>query len=486
MGKKYASIKRRPKEEAKPSPRTIAHNQRYSQSEDLLPIEHRLENYHLVKVSNATKTFHNWKVENEERYDKVRGRKLRSNAHRLESLVIILSGEQVAKCNPDAIWENALKFKEWFETRYKTKVRTMDWHRDEGHVNDDGEVERNDHVHLEFDNVNEDGKMVRRLFSNGDVIGFQDKIAEIYKPLGFIRGEDTAKRNRSDEPKIGLGQKAWKKKRTKETLATTADVKKLNKALYAELQEAKALSSEYRAIDEEMRKLKADAKAKVLTIQELEKIAYRMSTKKVKVRNKILTKQVKTSYKEILENQETKEIPDMQDFLEEVSAMDIQGNKELVEKIKQAKKTVIEIRASGKAKREAIASAQEQIVLVHTEPAKRVIKEVEIEKVVEVIKEVEIEKIVIKEDTTRIEVLESTIAIQEDSLIAKDVEIASLKLELLNALSKLMKFSCKFIDRIKTGLSKVHDTHEIVIDDDAILSTMNDDIVTDTNSNPGM
>jgi hypothetical protein len=107
----YASIKRRPKTETKPGPGTLAHNQRLANNIDLLPEENRLPNYHLNKLSNFTKVFNNWKALNEERYQDINNRKLRSDAHRLESLAIILSEEQVGKCNPNDIWENAQKFK---------------------------------------------------------------------------------------------------------------------------------------------------------------------------------------------------------------------------------------------------------------------------------------------------------------------------------------------------------------------------------------
>ena len=292
----YASIKRRPKAEAKPSPGTLAHNQRLANNIDLLPEENRLPNHHLNKLSNVTKVFNNWKALNEERYQDINNRKLRSDAHRLESLAIILSEEQVGKCKPGDIWENAHKFKEWFETRYKTTVRTMDWHRDEGHIDDEGNVVRNEHIHLEFDNVNDDGKMVRKLFSKGDLVGFQDKIAEIYKPLGFIRGEDTAKKNRGDKPKLGIPQREWKKTKTieakakKEPLAKLKDIQAINEQLRAELKTLKAKRENYAKLEAEIELLKEQAKAKELTIEELHKVE-----EKLKADNKTLQRLAYTS-----------------------------------------------------------------------------------------------------------------------------------------------------------------------------------------------
>jgi hypothetical protein len=219
-------------------------------NDELLPPKYRLENYHFSRVKNITKAVNEWIEENEKRYQATHGRKLRSDANRLESLAIILSGEQVKKCSPDEIWERAIGFKEWFEKKYKTTVRTMDWHRDEGSVNRFGQVSRNDHIHLEFDNVNTDGKMVRRLFSKGDLIRFQDQIAEIYRPLGFVRGEDTVKKNRHDTPKRGVGQKEWKRKKKAENLEKAEkQIAEDNNIIYAHIVERR----EWLATKEELK-----------------------------------------------------------------------------------------------------------------------------------------------------------------------------------------------------------------------------------------
>ena len=245
----YASVKKRTKDAKAPCPFTFIHNARLDKNiEYLLPKHLRLKNYHMTSISNATKTFNSWKRENEDRYEKIRNRKLRSDAHRLESLLIILSEEQVNKCNPNEIWERAKLFKEWFEMKYETIVRTMDWHRDEGHSdedeNDDHKLEtRNNHIHLEFDNVNNQGKMVRRLFSKGDLKIFQDKIAEIYSPLGFIRGKDTTKRHRDDKPKRGLGQEAFRSKKKAES--REKNIKREMELLGEELQKWQAKDTHY-------------------------------------------------------------------------------------------------------------------------------------------------------------------------------------------------------------------------------------------------
>jgi len=424
----YASIVRRNKGEAKPSPGTIAHNQRFVQPPDLLPEEHRLENYHLVKISNATKTFKTWETENEERYQDKNGRKLRSDALKVESLAIILSGEQVAKCEPEDIWNNALKFKKWFEKRYKTKVRVMDWHRDEGSIDEKGEVKRNDHIHLEYDNVNEDGKMVRRLFSKGDLIGFQDKIAEIYKPLGFKRGEDTSKKKRSDKPKIGIPQKKWKKKKIKEELAKVSDVKKINKNLRDVLKEAKAKAPEYRELEAKIRQLTIDAKANILTISELEEQAYTTVKVKKKLGKKTFYMKKKKSYKELYE-------------------------KELMAKIASTPPKPAEKSKEEERLRAELFATKAKLAKITAQPEKVIEKEKIIE--VEVIKEIEIEKIVYREDTVRIEALEDELVILGHTIKQKNAQIANLKQKLITILTNISKSAHSFINSLKIGITEM-------------------------------
>ena len=267
----FASIIRRPKSESKPSIGTLLHNQRIVIPKNLLPAEYRLQNYHHITITNATKTFKQWEKENEERYKKLNKRKLRSDAHRLESLVIVLSGDQVATQDPNEIWAKAQIFKKWFENKYKTQVRTMDWHRDEGHI-DEGHIQKsnaliNDHIHLEFDNVNLEGKMVRKLFSKGDLIAFQDKIAEIYEPMGFVRGQ---KKSLGATPKRGIPQKKFRQIKINEAAkAKIKNVNEENQKLRAEMQAQGAKRADYAALEEEVRLLRKRSKENNLTIDEL-------------------------------------------------------------------------------------------------------------------------------------------------------------------------------------------------------------------------
>ncbi len=259
---KYAAIVTRKPKEAKPSPGTVVHNQRYGNFNDLLAEKFRKPNMHLTRISNATKTFNAWAKENEKRYKEKKKRKIRSDAHLLESLAIVLSVEQVDKNAPEDIWKKAIEFQKWFEKEFDTTVRTMDWHRDEGHVKN-GKAIINEHIHLEFDNVDSNGDMVRRRFSKGVKSMLQDKIAEIYKPLGFIRGE----KNEPGKGRRGLGQKDYKKKKKREQLDY---IEEQNRKMRAMLKSEKAKREAYAKVEKIIKALKLKNKEGELSNKEIQ------------------------------------------------------------------------------------------------------------------------------------------------------------------------------------------------------------------------
>ena len=242
------------------------------------------------------------RTENEARYQDKHNRKLRSDAVRVESALLILSEEQVARCNPDEIWQKCIEFKEWFELEFHTKIRAMDWHRDEGAVDEKGElISRNNHVHIEYDNVDKEGEMVRRKFSKGALYKLQDKTAEIFKPLGFERGNDSrkdpnytvkrglsikeyrAKMKREKDAKMKKENEA-KQKFNRQILAKAKDVNQTNRELKQEqkrireaMKQVEAERQDYAMLEQknsdirrEMQELKNKVKDEELTIKELE------------------------------------------------------------------------------------------------------------------------------------------------------------------------------------------------------------------------
>ena len=284
---KFASVKIRERGKIKaPTLHSILHNSRIGKEATyLLPKEYRRSNYHASKISNATKTWENWVAAIENRYKNAHKRKLRSDAVRIEEGLIVLSDEQVRNCDPDQIWAKMQEFARWFEERHNTEVLSLDWHRDEGEIVN-GKPTYNEHAHFLFADVDRNGNKVRSNWqrSGEELREMQDKIAELFAPLGFERGIA----NQQKEYRRPREQRQYKAKEEKEEIVKraaqliksqidkidtrTAKIKDLNeenKRLRAALKEAGAKREQYAELESLVRDLRSRIKTRDLTIEEL-------------------------------------------------------------------------------------------------------------------------------------------------------------------------------------------------------------------------
>jgi hypothetical protein len=283
MMSKFASVKIRDRKKIKPpSLHSLLHNQRLSADANyLLPTEYRKDNYHLNPISNATKVWNEWNNKIQERYKKSHKRKMRSDAISIEEGLIVLSAEQVEQCDPDAIWKKAQEFKAWFEKRHNTEILSLDWHRDEGIVENDKAI-LNEHIYFLYADVDADGNKIRNQWqrSGAELREMQDKIFEIFKDLGFKRGI----KNQKKEYRRPTEQR---KHKAEQTVAKLKDIKEANKTLRALLKDNKAGREQYAELEATVKELQEQAK-----VQKLEGLAYTGETKKV--RNKITKKKCKS------------------------------------------------------------------------------------------------------------------------------------------------------------------------------------------------
>ncbi|HIA03348.1 MAG TPA: hypothetical protein EYN66_15810 [Myxococcales bacterium] len=281
---RFASVKIRERGKIKaPTLHSILHNSRIGKEATyLLPKEFRRSNYHAAKISNATKTWENWVAVIEDRYRNAHNRKLRSDAVRIEEGLIVLSDEQVRNCDPDQIWQKMQEFARWFEERHNTEVLSLDWHRDEGEIVN-GEPTYNEHAHFLFADVDRSGNKVRSNWqrSGEELREMQDKIAELFAPLGFERGIA----NQQKEYRRPREQRQYRQKQKKEKIVKRAakliksqidtahakikDLNEENKRLRAALKEAGAKREQYAELESLVRDLRSRIKTRDLTIEEL-------------------------------------------------------------------------------------------------------------------------------------------------------------------------------------------------------------------------
>ncbi len=276
---KFVSVKiRERKKTAPPNLHSLLHNLRYGKLPSyLLPKELRQENYHLHPTMSAEKNWNKWNDEIQARYTKEHKRKMRSDSVALEEGLIILSDEQVRNCNPDEIWEKMLEYIKWFEERFDTKVRTLDWHRDEGEI-ELGRVKYNEHAHFIFDDVDSRGEKIRNKWSRygTELKEMQDKVAEIFAAIGFIRGvplkEGEERPYRTPKQQRKHAAKKVEQKLIKTINKGKAKIKDVTteaEKIRKELKKEKAKRAEYAELEALTKKLKAEAKAKELTMEEL-------------------------------------------------------------------------------------------------------------------------------------------------------------------------------------------------------------------------
>jgi hypothetical protein len=201
--------------------------------------------------------------------------------------------------------EDVLKLIKKLENDLDTKVFQVAIHRDEGHlvhkqtgltlasgkdffanpddkklyfdskfekpINlEDFEIRKNYHAHVEFMGLDSTGASVSRKINRTYLRNLQTETAQI---LGMERGKTKGAKH--------LEPNEFKNLKSKETVAvyvSTADLKKENARLRAELKERGATREDYAKLEAENKRLKELVKSKNLTIEELKK-----STKKIEI-----------------------------------------------------------------------------------------------------------------------------------------------------------------------------------------------------------
>jgi hypothetical protein len=139
------------------------------------------QSYTFTSHEELTEHWNSWQAEARQRYstNPNHKRKIKSNAVLIEEGLIII-GTDVVVTNEN-IESIAKDFIKRFEEDNRTQVRHWSYHNHEGHKNENGEEKINRHVHFLFDNVNNDGEMVRRNWARSYLEKLQEDIYEVSK-----------------------------------------------------------------------------------------------------------------------------------------------------------------------------------------------------------------------------------------------------------------------------------------------------------------
>lgn len=332
----------------KPSGANLAHNSAVNKATYWLNDGNKIiqsQSYNNTHEVNAD--WIKWENEARERYlqNEKNQRAIKSNAVLLEEGLIIIGTDVNAK---EKDIEKIVKdFVAKFEKDNNTKVRHWAYHNHEGHE-EDGKEHINRHVHFIFDNVDNNGTMVRRNWKRDYFRQMQTDIFDISKK--YIKNIERAKESEYEEVEIEdrivkvntrkqIHHRVFRNMKENEQIADLKEektiLKKENSSLKGQVTRNK---NEKEKLKEELQKLKDESKdlRAELQLQKAEKEAYQQ----LDYLNKQLQEQLKIGRKSFEEAK--KEIEDLREKLikKEEDFKEIEDLK----KEKEHLKSVIEVK----------------------------------------------------------------------------------------------------------------------------------------------
>lgn len=205
----------------------------------------------------------------------------------------------IVNFNKDHTMDDLQKVAKYLEDTLDTKVFQIAMHKDEGHIDEDGNAIKNYHAHIEFMGLDSTGASVRRKLDRKYLIELQDKVAELLK---MERGINYTKEQKPRPKRLDTYEfKEMKKKETAAKLAKQKDLKAEIASLREQLKEQGANRSDYAELEQLSRELKAKIKAKDLTIAEMQKSIQKIQNevKSLKSENETLRELDEKRQKEI-------------------------------------------------------------------------------------------------------------------------------------------------------------------------------------------
>lgn len=210
----------------------FSHNSR--EDKTVNSIFHDEENYVSCNRAEAIKMYRSELKTRSEAYKKRTGQKLQKKSITHLSAIVNLNAHHTE--------DDLKKVCDYLEQTLDTKIIQSSIHRDEGHLNEDGENIKNLHAHLEFMGIDSEGKSIRRKLSKGILSMLQTNIAKILK---MERGINYAK-TKTPRPKR-LNTYEFKKAKEMEAKAIE-QMKRAKKELKEEVAKTRAMLQENKAV----------------------------------------------------------------------------------------------------------------------------------------------------------------------------------------------------------------------------------------------
>jgi len=142
-------------------------------------------NYYNLGAKQAIQAFHKELGKRIVKYEKRTGKKLPKNTIKHISAIVNLDERHNQ--------EDIKKLVKYLEEKLGTRVIQVAIHKDEGHINEDGERHINYHAHLELVGLDAEGRSIRKKLDRKMLREIQTEVAKI---LGMERGQDVRKTRR--------------------------------------------------------------------------------------------------------------------------------------------------------------------------------------------------------------------------------------------------------------------------------------------------
>ena len=175
----------------------------------------------------------------------------------------------IVNLNQNHTLDDVKKVASLLERELDTKVFQIALHRDEGHINDEGEEVVNFHAHIEFMGLDQEGRSIRQKLKKKMLMDLQSETAMVLK---MERGKEYVKGMHPRPKRLDTYEyKAHKKEESKTVKAKQKDLKEDISKLKKQLQEQGAKREQYAQLEQLNRDLKAKIKDKNLTIEKMQK-----------------------------------------------------------------------------------------------------------------------------------------------------------------------------------------------------------------------
>ncbi|AZV46337.1 hypothetical protein C3L23_03340 [Nautilia sp. PV-1] len=251
------------------------------------------DNYCSLKANEAMELYFNELKKRTELYQRRTGKKLHKKTITLFSAVINLNEKHTK--------EDLEKIVRFIEKRYNTKVIQFAIHKDEGHIDENGNKIINYHAHILFIGIDNEGVSVRRKMDKKDLITLQDEVAKLlnmprgvnytqekkkrpkrldtyeYKRAMKIKNDEVLKLKKELEKEKNLRKQTEEKNRKlkKDLLLKDAEIRKLEltkKGLEKRIQKLRNQMKDYNKLQEANEQYKLFTKDDYQTLSQIKKL----------------------------------------------------------------------------------------------------------------------------------------------------------------------------------------------------------------------